>query len=342
MSGKGATVTTGERRGQRHPLSVAPMMDWTDRHCRFFLRLISRRTLLYTELVTTGSVLRGDRERMLGFSSEERPLAVQLGGDDPQALADCARIAEGFGYDEVNLNVGCPSARVRLGRFGACLMAHPALVAESVAAMRAATRLPVTVKHRLGITGRESYADLVDFVRTVADAGCDRFVVHARLADLERLSPKQNRRVPKLRHEVVHQLKDDLSGLWIELNGNIRFPEEAEPHLEHLDGVMIGRAAYANPYALHTADALLYDDPRPPRSREAVVEALIPYMERWTADGRPLHRITRHVLGLFRGQAGARIWRRHLSEHVRGDVTDVGIVRRGLDLVREAQKALGR
>ena len=306
------------------------MMDWTDRHFRFVLRQITRRTLLYTEMVTTGAIRHGDRARLLGFTPEERPLALQLGGDDPDALADCARIGEDLGYDEVNLNAGCPSDRVRRGRFGACLMAQPALVARCVAAMRRATSRPVTVKHRLGIDGRERYEDLTEFVRAVADAGCDGFVVHARLADLERLTPKQNRRVPPLRHDVVFRLKRDFPDLRIELNGNVRTPEQAVAHLAQVDGVMMGRAAYAHPFALATADRLVFGDEAPPPSREEVVEALLPYLAHWRARGQPLHRMTRHMLALFRGQPAARAWRRYLSEQARGPDAGVEVVRRAL------------
>ncbi|MCP3960351.1 MAG: tRNA dihydrouridine(20/20a) synthase DusA [bacterium] len=302
-------------RGRLWPLSVAPMMDRTDRHYRYFLRRITRRTLLYTEMVTTGAILKGDRDRYLGFDDDEKPLALQLGGDDPAQLAECARIAEDFGYDEVNLNVGCPSDRVQQGRFGACLMAKPQRVADAVAAMRAAVRIPVTVKHRIGVDDLDHYDHMRHFVETVAEARCDRFSVHARKAWLSGLSPRENREIPPLRYEDVHRLKRELPDLTIEVNGGITTLEQAEDHLRHVDGVMIGRAAYDRPYLFAEADRRFFgDDSRPP-SRRQVVEAMLPYMERWHRQGAPVSRVTRHMLQLFAGQPGARAWRRYLSEN---------------------------
>ncbi len=306
---------TGSRRGKTYPLSVAPMMDRTDRHYRRFMREITRRTLLYTEMITTGAVLRGDRDSLLGFSPEEKPLALQLGGDDPRALAECARIAEDRGYDEVNLNVGCPSDRVRQGRFGACLMAEPERVADAVAAMRQATGLPVTVKHRIGIDDLDRYEDMASFVRVVAEAGCDRFSVHARKAVLGGLSPKANRTVPPLRYKDVHRLKRDYPELYIEINGGIASLEDVRRQLEFVDGVMIGRAAYDDPFLFSTVDRDLYGDDAVPVTRRQVVEAMIPYIEERLAEGVPLSRIARHMQGLFTGQPGARHWRRHLGEN---------------------------
>ncbi|GIX48232.1 MAG: tRNA-dihydrouridine(20/20a) synthase [Candidatus Tectimicrobiota bacterium] len=303
----------GQRRGRRWPLSVAPMMDRTDRHYRYFMRQITRHTLLYTEMLTTGAILRGNREALLGFSACERPLALQLGGDDPAQLAACARLAEAWGYDEVNLNVGCPSERVQEARFGVCLMAQPEQVARCVAAMRQATALPVTVKHRLGIEGQD-YADLVRFVRTVARAGCDRFIVHARIAILRGLSPKANRTIPPLRYDEVYRLKREFPELVIELNGGVTTLEQARQHLQRVDGVMIGRAAYDNPFLFARADALFYDDATPPPTRRQVLVAMLPYLEAWLARGLPLHRITRHMLGLFAGQPGSRLWKQLLSQ----------------------------
>ena len=302
------------RRGRAYPLSVAPMMDRTDRHYRRFVREITRRTLLYTEMITTGAVLQGDRDFLLGFSPEERPLALQLGGDDPEALSECARIAEDRGYDEVNLNVGCPSDRVRQGRFGACLMAEPERVADAVAAMREATSVPVTVKHRIGIDDLDRYEDMALFVRTVAGAGCDRFSVHARKAVLGGLSPKANRTVPPLRYEDVHRLKREHPGLRIEINGGIASLEEVRRQLEFVDGVMIGRAAYDDPFLLSTVDRDFYGDDVVPVTRRQVVEAMIPYIEERLTEGVPLSRIARHMHGLFTGQPGARHWRRRLGE----------------------------
>lgn len=300
-------------------LSVAPMMDWTDRHCRTFHRLLSKNTLLYTEMVTTGAVLHGDRERLLGYDAAEHPVALQLGGSDPAELAACARIAEEWGYDEVNLNVGCPSDRVQSGRFGACLMAEPDLVARLVGAMREAVSIPVTVKHRIAIDEMEEWPTLDRFVRTVAAAGCTHFIVHARKAWLKGLSPKENRDVPPLRYELVHRLKRENPHLAIAINGGIRTLDEAEEHLATLDSVMIGRAAYETPYLLADADRRLFGGASSSDSigpdRHAVVEAMIPYVEDRMAKGTPLSAITRHMLGLFQGLPGARAWRRHISEN---------------------------
>ena len=290
------------------------MMDWTDRHCRYLLRLISRRTLLYTEMVPTGAVLHGDRVRFLGFDPAERPLALQLGGAEPEDLAACARLAEAEGYDEVNLNVGCPSDRVQQARFGACLMAEPALVARCIAAMQDAVGIQVTVKSRIGIDDQDDYVDLLRFVDSVASVGCRSFTVHARKAWLEGLSPKQNREIPPLNYERVYRLKAERPDLEIVINGGIRSLDEAEAHLARVDGVMIGRAAYQDPYLLAEADCRLFGEPGRAVSREAVVEAMIAYTERETARGVPVKCITRHMLGLFNGLPGARAWRRSLSE----------------------------
>ncbi|THF68467.1 tRNA dihydrouridine(20/20a) synthase DusA [Deinococcus sp. Arct2-2] len=317
-----------------HTLSVAPMMDWTDRHCRVFHRTLTRRTLLYTEMVTTGAILHGDRERHLGFDGTEHPVALQLGGSDPAALAECARIAQDFGYDEVNLNCGCPSDRVQNGSFGACLMGTPDVVARAVEAMRGATSLPVTVKHRIGIDDLDSYDHLTRFVSTVAGAGCDTFIVHARKAWLSGLSPKENREIPPLRYELVQQLKMDFPHLTIILNGGVLTLDDAQAHLTWADGAMVGRAAYQNPYMLAAADRDVFgsagfgSDTVPPTRREAI-EAFLPYVAAQVEQGQPLNRFMRHTLGLFAGQAGARHWKRTLSEkgHVPGA---------GLEVVREA------
>ena len=299
-----------------HRLSVAPMMEWTDRFDRYFLRLITRHTRLYTEMVTTGALLHGDVERHLRFDPVEHPVACQLGGSDPEALAKSAKIVEDFGYDEVNLNVGCPSDRVQNGFFGACLMAKPQLVADCVAAMREAVSIPVTVKSRIGIDGRQSYEDLTNFVETVRNSGCDTFIVHARIAILEGLSPKENREIPPLKYPFVHQLKQDFPDLTISINGGIRDLETAREQLEVLDGVMIGRAAYQDPYCLIDADRTIFgDETAPYRSRHDVIRDLLPFIEQERAAGTSLHHITRHVLGLFNGMPGARRWRRYLSEN---------------------------
>ena len=299
----------------RH-LSVAPMMDWTDRHDRFFLRLITRRTPLYTEMITTGALIHGDAARFLRYHEAEHPLAIQLGGSDPVDLAVCAKMAEDSGYDEVNLNVGCPSDRVQSGRFGACLMAEPDLVARSVGAMIRAVSVPVTVKCRIGID-RQPEDRLFDFVRRVSDAGCETFVIHARQAWLEGLSPKENREVPPLDYDLVYRIKRAFPHLTIVINGGIGSLDEAATHLTHVDGVMLGRAAYQTPYCLADADRRFFDDRRQPRSRREVIDDLIPYVEAETAGGTPLPAITRHILGLTQGLPGARAWRRHLSEQAR-------------------------
>jgi tRNA-dihydrouridine synthase A len=304
----------GPRRGTTLPLSVAPMMDCTDRHFRYFMRQITRRTLLYTEMIVTGAILRGERARFLDFSPVEHPIAIQLGGDDPADLAACARIAEDWGYDEVNLNVGCPSDRVQSGRFGACLMAQPDTVARAVEAMRAAVSIPVTVKHRIGIDDRDSYEHMRDFVRTVAGAGADRFSVHARIAWLSGLSPKENRDVPPLRYPDVHRLKAEHPHLAIEINGGIRDLDGAAAQLAHVDAVMIGRAAYDHPWLFADADRRLFASDWAPASRVAVAEAMIDYADDQLCRGNGLHYITRHMLQLFNGQRGARVWRRFLGE----------------------------
>ena len=296
------------------PLSVAPMMDRTDRHYRYFMRQITRKTLLYTEMITTAALMHGDPKRFLAFSEVEKPLALQLGGDDPAALAHCARLAEDWGYDEVNLNVGCPSDRVKQGHFGACLMAQPEVVARGVEAMRRATSLRVTVKHRIGIDGLERYEDMERFVGAVAEAGCESFIVHARIAVLHGLSPKENRTVPPLRYDDVYRLKAAYPRLHIGINGGITSLHQAAGHLEAVDGVMIGRAAYDQPFLFALADGLFFAEPSPPPSRRQVLEAMLPYLEKWGAHGLPPHRITRHLLGLFAHQPAARAWRRLLSE----------------------------
>lgn len=308
-----------------HRLCVAPMMDWTDRHDRYFLRLISRHTRLYTEMVTTGAILHGDRNYLLSYDPAEHPVALQLGGSEPAELARCARIAEEWGYAEVNLNVGCPSDRVQSGRFGACLMAEPELVAEGVAAMRAAVTIPVTVKTRIGIDKRDSYEELLRFVDGIARAGCQVFIIHARKAWLTGLSPKENREIPPLRYDVVHRLKADLPHLKIILNGGLISLEQIARQLTLLDGAMIGRAAYQNPYLLADVDRRFYGATPPPPSRHQVIERFLPYVEAQLARGVPLTAMTRHIFGLFQGLPGARAWRRHLSEqaHRRGAGVEV-------------------
>jgi tRNA-dihydrouridine synthase A len=305
------------------------MMDRTDRHFRALLRRLTRETLLYTEMVTTGALLHGDRERHLDFDDEERPLALQLGGDDPRELTACARLASDWSYDEINLNVGCPSDRVRKGHFGVCLMAEPRRVADAVAAMRDAVPLPVSVKHRIGFDELDRYEDMARFVETVAAAGCDRFTVHARKAWLSGLDPKENRSVPPLRYAEVHRLKRDFPDLLVELNGGIRSLAEVREHLHHVDGVMIGRAAYEEPFLLATVDRDLFGSDTPTRSRRAVVETFLPYVERRLREGIALQHLTRRLLHLFTGRPGARAWRRALSEGAR-------LPGAGLDVIAQA------
>jgi tRNA-dihydrouridine synthase A len=295
-------------------LSVAPMMDWTDRHCRRLHRLLAPAALLYTEMVSSGAVLHGDRERLLGYDPEEHPLALQLGGSEPADLARCARIAAERGFDEVNLNVGCPSDRVQRGRFGACLMLEPELVRDCVAAMREAAGIPVTVKTRLGVDRHESYAWFSDFVGRVAESGCEVFIVHARKAWLSGLSPKENREIPELRYEWVYRLKQENPGLSVVLNGGIGSVAEAERHLRALDGVMLGRAAYHDPWLLAELQSRLFARPGP-TSREDAVAALTDYLRAQVGRGVPVKHVCRHALGLFQGQPGARNWRRYLSQH---------------------------
>ncbi|MEO8808330.1 MAG: tRNA dihydrouridine(20/20a) synthase DusA [Burkholderiaceae bacterium] len=296
-------------------LSVAPMMDWTDRHCRFFHRLLTRRTRLYTEMVTTGALLHGDVPRHLAFNAEEHPLALQLGGSEPADLAHCARLAEQWGYDEVNLNCGCPSERVQRGAFGACLMNEPLLVADCVKAMRDATRLPVTVKHRIGVDKTESYEFVRDFVGTVAQAGCEVFIVHARNAWLKGISPKENRELPPLRYETVYRLKREFPQLTIVLNGGIKTNAQIAEQLAHVDGVMVGREAYHHPWLMTDWDARFFGDAPAGHDRDAVEGAMVAYMQRVTTNGEPWSHISRHLLGLRNGLPGARRWRQVWSDH---------------------------
>ena len=304
----------------RYPVSIAPMMQRTDRHYRYFMRRITRRTLLYTEMLTTGAILHGDRQRLLGFDDDEHPLALQVGGSAPDKLAECARIARDFGYDEINLNIGCPSNRVQRGSFGACLMKEPSVVARGVEAMRRAVDLEITVKHRIGVDDRDDYDDMLAFVDTVADAGCRRFTIHARKAWLQGLSPSENRNVPPLRHDDVHRLKSERPDLVIETNGGIETLDETADHLEEVDAVMIGRAAYDDPYLFADVDRRFYGDDRPVASRREVVEELLDYVRYWTEerDAKLIH-LSRHYLQLFFGRPGAAVWRRHLSENAHRD-----------------------
>lgn len=297
-----------------YPLSVAPMMDRTDRHFRYFMRQITRRTLLYTEMVTSAAIIHGDREHLLGFSPQEKPLVLQVGGDNPLELAECARIAQGMGYDQINLNVGCPSDRVQNGNFGACLMAQPERVARGVEAMIQAVKIPVTVKHRIGIDECDRYEDMANFVRIVSAAGCQHFSVHARKAWLQGLSPKENRTVPPLRYSDVHRLKQEFPQLFIEINGGFTSLEQVQEQLKFVDAVMIGRAAYDHPYLFAQADCQIFGEESIPPTRHQVVEGMLDYIDYWMAKGLKLNKITRHILQLFSGQPGSRAWKRHLTE----------------------------
>ena len=315
------------------------MMDWTDRHCRVFHRGLTKHALLYTEMITAAAIRHGDRQRLLGFSEVEHPVALQVGGADPDDMALAAETAEAFGYDEVNINVGCPSDRVQSGRFGACLMAEPETVAASVAAMSRACGLPVTVKTRIGIDDRDSYEELRAFVETVAAKGCGTFIVHARKAWLSGLSPKQNRELPPLDYGRVYRLKQDFPDLEIVLNGGVQSLDEAEAHLKRVDGVMLGRAAYQSPAILAEADRRFFDSAALAPDRDGAVEAMLPYVEAQLAAGSSLIAMTRHMLGLYQGLPGAKIWRRHLSENAHRAGADKAVIADALALVRQAREA---
>ncbi|RRZ88897.1 tRNA dihydrouridine(20/20a) synthase DusA [Erwinia sp. 198] len=318
-----------------HRFSVAPMLDWTDRHCRYFHRQLSRQALLYTEMVTTGAIIHGKGD-YLAWNQQEQPVALQLGGSDPLALAQCAEQAQARGYNEINLNVGCPSDRVQNGRFGACLMGEAALVADAVKAMRDRVSIPVTVKTRIGIDEQDSYEFLCDFIRQVSEqGGCDMFIIHARKAWLSGLSPKENREIPPLDYERVYQLKRDFPHLTLSINGGIRSLAEAKAHLQHVDGVMVGREAYQNPGMLAEVDRDLFGCDRPAVDPVAVVRSMYPYIERELAQGTYLGHITRHMLGLFQGIPGARQWRRYLSENAHKPGANVETLEAALALVAD-------
>ncbi len=328
-----STMALKEDISRAHRLSLAPMLDWTDRDFRYLCRLISRHTLLYTEMVTTGALLHGDASRFLAHDDIEYPLALQLGGSDPAALAKCAILAQQQGYQEINLNVGCPSDRVQNGSFGACLMAEPNLVADCVRAMKDAVSLPVTVKTRLGIDELDSYQFLHEFVSAMVAADCDALILHARKAWLKGLSPKQNRDIPPLDYQRVYQIKQDFPNLHVDINGGVQTLAEALDHLQHVDGAMIGRAIYHRPYLLADADSQIFGDPTPVKTEAEIVEMMLPYIEQRMSQGRPLKSITRHMLGLFQGQAGARRWRRHLSENAHLPGADIQVIRDAMKLL---------
>lgn len=317
---------------------VAPMMDWTDRHDRFFLRLISRHARLYTEMVTADAIRHGDRHRLLDFNAEEHPLALQLGGSDPAALCEAAKIGEDWGYDEINLNVGCPSDRVQSGQFGACLMQTPDLVADCMAAMANTVNVPVTVKCRIGVDAQDPHDALFALVDKCVEAGVSQFIVHARKAWLDGLSAKQNREIPPLDYQLVYALKKAYPQLTIVINGGIENLPAAQAHLDHVDGVMLGRAAYKNPYLMADVDRLFYGDERAMPSRHEIVEQLIPYAEKLVANGVPLHALTRHLMGLYQGQIGGRQWRRYLSENAPGNNASASVLRAALNVVRDCEQ----
>jgi len=325
------TATNIDRR-----LCVAPMMDWTDRHCRYFHRLLAPTALLYTEMVTTGAIVHGDRDRLIGYNEEEHPLALQLGGSDPEDLARCARIAQQRGYDEVNLNVGCPSDRVQKGRFGACLMLEPGLVSQCLSAMQDSVDIPVTVKTRLGVDDHDSYAWFSDFIGQVAQSRCRTFIIHARKAWLSGLSPRQNREVPDLMYDRVYHLKKERPELEVILNGGIATQSDVEHHLERLDGVMLGRAAYQTPWVLRqitksmqgsdSASMVNDETERDERERDEVIDSMTAYLKRQAELGVPVKHISRHVLGLFQGLPGARRWRRFISENAHLDSSNTRLL----------------
>ena len=317
--------------------SIAPMMEWSDRHCRMFWRQLTGSALLYTEMVTTGAIIHAGPDRFLRYHQDEHPIALQLGGSNAADLASCARVAEDWGYDEVNLNCGCPSDRVQNGMFGACLMAQPQLVADCIKAMQDACSIPVTVKHRIGIDDMESYEEMVDFIRPIMDTGCNTFIIHARKAWLQGLSPKQNREIPPLDYPMVYRLKQDFPDLEIILNGGITDLEQSLEHLEHIDGVMLGRAAYHNPYILAEVDQRIYGQQTITKSRDQALLDFLPYIEEQLDQGVALNHITRHLLGLFQGVAGAKLFRRHISQqaHIKG--AGIEVIHQARELMLDAQ-----
>ena len=336
-------IAQGSRQsGNAYRFCIAPMMDWTDRHERYLLRLISRRVRLYTEMVTTGALIHGDRERFLGHADAEHPLGLQLGGSDPADMARCAVIGQTAGFDEININVGCPSDRVQAGRFGACLMLEPDLVARCFSAMQAQVSIPVTVKCRLGVDEKDQFDDLIEFVETVAGAGCSVFFVHARKAWLSGLSPRENREIPPLQYERVYALKERYPELTVVINGGITEMDQAIGHLEKVDGVMVGREAYQNPWSLARVDETLFDGLPDGKSRFDVLDRYKHYMEAQLQKGVPLKRMARHLLGLFQGQPGARVWRRVLSDEAFRGGADLSAIERAeqqLDSVLEKHMA---
>ncbi len=312
---------------------VAPMLDWTDRHERYFLRLISKHAVLYTEMVTTGALIHGDKERYLQFNKEEHPVALQLGGSNPKAMTICAKMAEDYGYDEVNINVGCPSDRVQNGAFGACLMAEPELVAENVSQMQNAVNIPVTVKNRIAIDEMDEYECLPKFLETVSGSGCKTFIIHARKAWLKGLSPKQNRDVPPLNYELIYQMKRDFPELEIIINGGIKTLDESVQHLGQVDGVMIGREAYHNPFMMNEVDQRLYGEAVDKRSSLEILDKYTEYMQKKIDEGVYLKHMSRHLLGLFIGQPGAKAWRRHISENAHKEGAGIEVIQQAVSYI---------
>jgi tRNA-dihydrouridine synthase A len=317
-------------------ISIAPMMDWTDRHCRYFLRLITKQSLLYTEMVNANAIVHGNALHLLTYNPEEHPVALQLGGNEPEVLAKAAKVGADYGYNEINLNVGCPSDRVQSGHFGACLMLQPGLVRDCVAAMQAEVDIPVTVKCRIGIDKEESYDFLKKFVMTVRESGCETFIIHARNAWLNGLSPKENRTIPPLRYDIVYQLKQEFPDLEIIINGGITTYQQIDAHLQHVDGVMLGREAYHNPYFLSEMDQRYYQDSHDMLLREDIVNNMLPYIANQREQDIFLKHITRHMLGLFHGQPGAKQWRRYLSEYAINKDAGIDVVNHALSLVEES------
>lgn len=321
-------------------LSTAPMMEWSDRHCRAFWRVLTKEALLYTEMVTANAVIHGHREHLIGYNDVEHPVALQLGGSDPVAMAEAAKIAEDYGYDEVNINCGCPSDRVKSGFFGACLMENPDLVARCVEAMRNTVDIPVTVKNRIGIDDQEDYKDLLNFVDIVHRGGANHFIIHARKAWLQGLSPKENREIPPLRYDLVHQIKQERPELDIAINGGITTLQQSLEHLETLDGVMLGRAAYQDPWVLRDVDELIFNKPSSSiANRHEALEAYFPYIEQQLSQGMKLHYMTRHIIGLFNGQPGGKQFRRYISENAYRSDADLDVLKKAMEKVPRNNEA---
>jgi len=333
---KNSSKPINTRPTSKRAFCVAPMMDWSDKHCRYLWRLISRNALLYTEMVTTGALIHGDKNRFLDYNPAENPVALQLGGSNPAELAQCAKMAQDWGYDEVNLNCGCPSDRVQQGMIGACLMGHPQLVADCIKAMQDSVDIPVTIKHRIGIDDMEDYEGLVNFVSAVADTGCNTFIVHARKAWLSGLSPKENREIPPLKYDMVYQLKKEFPSLEIIINGAVTDIAQSQDHLQHVDGVMIGREAYHNPYLLAEVDEKIYGEAGPAPSRDLILSRYADYCAEEISKGTRLNHMSRHVLGLFQGKPGARIFRRYISEEAHKLPKDAGVLRRAFEAMQPA------